>query len=74
MHVVLVVVGLTLAFIGYVVERLRPVGFTRATAIGVTLFVIGEILLFGEGWLWGLVGFVIPPLLIEPVLYFVRRA
>jgi len=73
MHVVLVAVGLTLAFIGYTAERLRPVGFTRATAVGVTFFVIGEILLFGEGWFWGLIGFLMPPLLIEPVLYFVRR-
>jgi len=73
MRVVLVVVGLALAFSGYAVERQGPVGFNRATAVGVTLFVIGEIFLFGEGWLWGLIGFVIPPLLIEPLLFVARR-
>lgn len=73
MHVVLVVIGLALAFTGYVVERHRPRGFTRATAVGVTLFVIGEILLFGEGWWWGWIGLVIPPMLIEPLLYLIRR-
>jgi len=73
MHVVLVTVGLTLAFIGYAFERRRPRGFTRAAAVGLTLFVIGAILLFGEGWWWGLTGLFVPPILIEPVLFAIRR-
>jgi hypothetical protein len=56
-----------------VVERRRPVGLNRATAVGVTLFVIGGIFLFGEGWLWGLIGLVILPILIEPLLFVGRR-
>jgi len=72
MHAVLVVVGLSLAFIGYTVERQPPMRFTRGKAVGLVLFLIGVILLFGEGWWWGLMGLLIPPLLIEFLLFATR--
>ena len=73
MHAVFVVVGLGLAVIGYAVERRQPGGFTRAKAVGLSLFVVGEILLFGASWWWGLIGLVVPPLLIDLLLASRRR-
>ena len=73
MNALLVTVGLTLTFIGYAVERQQPRKFTRGRAVGLTLFVVGEILLFGEAWWWGLVGFLAPPVLIDLLLAAIRR-
>ena len=56
MPVVLVVVGLALTSVGYAVERQRGSGFNRGKAVGLALFVVGEIMLFGEGWWWGVMG------------------
>ena len=73
MHVILLVVGLALATVGYAVERSQPRGFTRAKAVGLALFVVGEILLFGEAWWWGLIGFAVPPVLIDVLWAAIRR-
>lgn len=73
MHVALVAFGLALTFIGYVVEHRQPRGFNRGRAVGVVLFVIGEILLFQAGWWWGLLGLAGPPMLIDVLLAVVRR-
>ena len=73
MPAVLVVVGLALAVIGYAVERQQPPGLTRGKAVGVALFVVGEILLLGEGWWWALIGLAVPPLLIDVLLAATRR-
>ena len=73
MDTVLVVVGLALNTLGYGGERAQPPGFNRGRVVGMVLFVIGEILLFGVGWWWGLLGLAIPPLLIDVVLGAIRR-
>ncbi len=73
MHAVLVGVGFALAFIGYVVERQQPAVLTREKAVAVSLFVVGEILLFGEGWWWALIGLAVPPMLIDPLLAMILR-
>jgi len=72
-HVALVLVGLALAFVGYAVQRSQPVDYTRAKAVGWVLFVVGEILLFGEAWWWALIGFAVPPILIDVLWAATRR-
>ena len=42
MHRILVVVGMILAFGGWVPIRSGPRGFTRGRAAGLALFVVGE--------------------------------
>ena len=74
MHVVLVVVGLALATVGYAVQRWQPAGFTRGKAVGLALFVVGEVLLFGAAWWWGLIGIAVPPMLIDLLWAAIRRA
>ena len=64
MHLTLVLVGLALAIVGSVLTRSRPVRFTRAEAVGLALFLVGEVILFEEGWWWALIGLVVPSLLI----------
>ena len=73
MPIVVVVVGLALAFIGYAVERAQPKGLNRAKAVAWALIVVGEILLLGQGWWWALIGFAVPPMLIGVVLAVARR-
>jgi hypothetical protein len=73
MDTVLVVAGFFLTSLGYVGERQQRRGSFRARAVGMALFLIGEILLFGVDWRWGLSGLVIPPLLIEAALSLTRR-
>jgi len=73
MDVVVLAVGLALSFIGYAVERRQPPGFNRGKAVGLTLFVVGVILLFGKAWWWGLIGLAVPPLLIDVLVAAVRR-
>jgi len=73
MHTLLVVLGLALTLIGYAVERENTGRFTRGKAVGLALFVVGEILLFGEGLWWGLLGLAVPPLLIDFVYAAIRR-
>jgi hypothetical protein len=68
MHALLVVVVLALAFIGYTVERQPPMRFTRGKAVGLVLFVVGEIILFGQGWWWGQIGLAVPAMVIDVVL------
>jgi hypothetical protein len=72
-HAVLVVVGLALASVGYAVQGSQPVDYTRAKAVGLVLFVVGEILLFGEAWWWALIGFAVPPLLVGVLTAVTRR-
>jgi hypothetical protein len=67
MHRTLLLVGLGLALVGWVLVRSRPGPFTRATAVGVVSIVVGEVLLYGEGWLWALIGLVAPGLLIDVI-------
>jgi hypothetical protein len=73
MHAVLVVVGLALALTGYAVSRSQPSRLTRAKAVGWALLVVGEILLFGAGLWWGLLGLVVPPILVDVVFAATRR-
>ena len=74
MHTLLVVVGLALTLIGYAIERQNSGRFTRGKAVGLSLFVVGEILLFGVGLWWGLLGLAVPPLVIDVLYAAVRRA
>ncbi len=73
MPIVVVVVGLVLAFVGYAVERAQPKGLNRAKAVAWALIVVGEILLLGQGWWWALIGLAVPPMLIGGVLAVVKR-
>jgi len=61
----MLVVGFALAWVGCLIELRQPAGFNRGRAVGVALFVVGEILLFGAGWWWGLIGLLVPPILIN---------
>lgn len=72
MHGVVVGVGLLLATLGYALE-LRSGRFDRGKAVGLALFLLGEVLLFTEGWWWGLVGLLAPPLPIHFVLGATQR-
>ena len=72
MHPLLLTLGLVLAFVGYVIERQRT-GFGRAKAVGLCLFAVGVILLFGEGGWWGLFGLVVPAVLIDQGIAAFRR-
>ncbi len=69
----LVAVGLALAFGGYAVERRQPAGFNRGKAVGWSLFVLGEVLLFEAGGWWGTLGLVAPTLLIDGLLALFGR-
>ena len=72
MHVTLVVVGLVLSLGGWIPFRSSSKGLTRGRAVGLALFVVGEVMLFGEGWWWGLTGLVVPTLLGDAVLGVAR--
>ena len=73
MPAVLVVVGLALTVLGYALERQQTSGFTRGKAVGLALFAVGEILLFGVEWWWALIGLAVPPILIGVLLAPARR-
>jgi hypothetical protein len=64
----LVWVGLGLAFAGSVPLYAQPGGFSRLKAVGVSLLLVGEVILFGQAWWWGLTGLVVPGFLIEAVV------
>ena len=68
MHRTLVWVGLALAFAGSVPLHAQPGGFSRLKAVGVSLLLVGEVILFGQAWWWGLAGLVVPGFLIEAVV------
>jgi hypothetical protein len=65
MHRTLVWAGLGLAFAGSVPLHAQPGGFSRLKAVGVSLLLVGEVILFGQAWWWGLTGLVVPGFLIE---------
>jgi hypothetical protein len=67
-HLTLVLVGLTLTIGGQALTRAEPEGFTRGKAVGLALFVTGELLLFGAAWWWALIGLVVPSLLTDFIL------
>ncbi len=73
MPIVVVVVGLALAFVGYAVERAQPKGLNRAKAVAWAVIVVGEILLLGQSWWWALIGLTVPPMLIGGVLAIAKR-
>jgi uncharacterized membrane protein (UPF0136 family) len=73
MHTVLVGVGFILAIIGYALQSQSSAGFHRGKAVGLSLFVAGDILLFGEGWGWGFVGLLVVPILIDVPRAVIRR-
>jgi hypothetical protein len=58
----LVAFGMALAVAGWVSLRSGPRAFTRLKAVGLVLLVVGEVLLFGQAWWWGLIGLVVPEL------------
>jgi hypothetical protein len=68
MHRTLVWVGLGLAFAGSVPLHAQPGGFSRLKAVGLSLLLVGEVILFGQAWWWGLTGLVVPGFLIEVVV------
>ena len=68
LHLTLVLVGLALAFVGWGLFRSQPVGFTRHMAVGLALFLIGEVLLYGAAWWWALIGLIVPGLLIDVIV------
>jgi hypothetical protein len=72
-HSVIVVVGLILATIGCALELRGPARFDRGKAVGLALFLLGEVLLFTEGWWWGLLGLLAPPLPIQLLLAATQR-
>ena len=61
-------VGLALAFVGSVPFHSEPAGFNRAKAVGLSLFAVGEVLLWGVAWWWALIGLVAPSIIIEAVV------
>jgi hypothetical protein len=68
MHRTLVWTGVGLALAGSVPLYAQPGGLTRLKAVGVSLLFVGEVILFGQAWWWGLIGLVVPGLLVEVVL------
>jgi len=59
---------LALVCVGWALIRSQPVDFTRSKAVGLALLLVGEVLLYGEGWWWALIGLLVPGLLIDVII------
>ena len=63
MQLGLLLLGLTFATVGGVAIQFQRGPYTHLKAVCMVMFVIGEVLLFGQKWWWGIVGLAAPPIL-----------